>query len=67
MISAPTYPGLDVRRLIPAVVVAVALLYVLALDQGLLLSMVQGNVAFDQNFIHELVHDSRHIAALPCH
>jgi hypothetical protein len=67
MRSAPTYPGVDVRKLIPVVALAIALLYVLALDQGLLLSIVQGNVAFDQNFIHELVHDGRHIAALPCH
>jgi len=49
------------------VVLAAALLYMLALDQGLLLSVLQGNVAFDQNFIHELVHDARHIGALPCH
>jgi len=67
MISAPTYPGLDVRKLISVVVLAAALLYLLALDQGLLLSVLQGNVAFDQNFIHELVHDARHIGALPCH
>ena len=67
MISSPTYTGVDVRKLIPVVVLAMGLLYLLAMDQGLLLSVVQGNVAFDQNFIHELVHDSRHIGALPCH
>jgi hypothetical protein len=42
-------------------------LYVLGLDQGMLLSVVQGQVAFDQNLIHELVHDARHAAAFPCH
>lgn len=42
-------------------------LYVLGLDQGILLSIVQGQVAFDQNLIHELVHDARHAAAFPCH
>ena len=41
--------------------------YVVALDQGLLLSLVQGSAAFDVNFIHELVHDARHAAGFPCH
>ena len=42
-------------------------LYVLALDQGLLLSLVQGPAAFDVNLIHEFVHDARHAAGFPCH
>lgn len=42
-------------------------LYVLALDQGLLLSVFQGPAAFDVNLIHEFVHDARHAAGFPCH
>jgi len=42
-------------------------LYVLALDQGFLLSLVQGAQAFDMNLIHEAVHDVRHAAGFPCH
>jgi hypothetical protein len=42
-------------------------LYGLALDQGWLLSWFQGAQAFDLNFIHELVHDTRHAAGFPCH
>jgi predicted anti-sigma-YlaC factor YlaD len=42
-------------------------LYVVGLDQGQLLSLVQGNVAFDQNLIHEAIHDARHAAGFPCH
>jgi cobalt transporter subunit CbtB len=42
-------------------------LYVLALDQGWLLSWFQGARAFDLNLIHELVHDTRHAAGFPCH
>jgi cobalt transporter subunit CbtB len=41
--------------------------YIVALDQGQLLSLAQGNVAFEMNFIHELVHDARHAAGFPCH
>lgn len=44
-----------------------ALFYLLGIDQGHLLSIVQGSVAFDQNFIHEVVHDARHAAGFPCH
>jgi cobalt transporter subunit CbtB len=42
-------------------------LYVLALDQGFLLSLFQGAPAFDMNVLHELVHDTRHAAGFPCH
>ena len=42
-------------------------LYALALDQGWLLSFVQGAPAFDMNLIHELIHDTRHAAGFPCH
>jgi cobalt transporter subunit CbtB len=49
------------------VLVALFALYALALDQGLLLSWVQGPAAFDMNLIHEFVHDARHAAGFPCH
>ena len=43
------------------------LLYLVGLDQGTLLSVFEGQTAFDQNLIHEFVHDARHSAAFPCH
>ncbi|MGH2521341.1 MAG: CbtB domain-containing protein [Anaerolineales bacterium] len=43
------------------------LLYVVGLDQGGLLSLVQGDIAYAQNLIHELTHDARHTAGFPCH
>jgi hypothetical protein len=49
------------------ILLGVSALYVLALDQGLLLSLVQGPAAFDMNLIHEFVHDARHAAGFPCH
>jgi len=42
-------------------------LYVVAIDQGLLLSLAQGDIAFKQNLLHEIVHDARHAAGFPCH
>ncbi len=53
--------------LIGTVLVGLSSLYVLALDQGFLLSLVQGAPAFDMNLIHEAVHDARHAAGFPCH
>ncbi len=50
-----------------AVVLSLFALYLLALDQGFFLSLFQGNVAFDMNLLHELVHDARHVAGFPCH
>ncbi len=41
--------------------------YVIALDQGYLLNLVQGATAFDQNLIHEFLHDGRHAFGFPCH
>ena len=43
------------------------LLYILALDQGFLFSLVQGARAFDMNLLHEFLHDARHSAGFPCH
>jgi uncharacterized membrane protein SpoIIM required for sporulation len=42
-------------------------LFVLGFDQGQTLAFVQGDVAYQLNLIHELVHDTRHAAGFPCH
>lgn len=54
-------------KLTGAAALAALGLYLLTLDQGMALSLVQGDVAFDQNLIHELLHDGRHVLAVPCH
>jgi len=53
--------------LIGTVALGVFALYLLALDQGFFLSLFQGDIAFDMNLLHELVHDARHVAGFPCH
>ena len=42
-------------------------LFVVGFDQGHILSLVMGEQAFDEMFIHELTHDMRHAAGFPCH
>jgi hypothetical protein len=59
--------GARARRLIGVAAVAAFGLYLLAVDQGLALSVVQGGLAFDQNLIHEVLHDGRHALGVPCH
>lgn len=42
-------------------------LFVVGFDQGHIFSLVMGEQAFDEMFIHELTHDMRHAAGFPCH
>ena len=53
--------------LIVLAAIFVAGLFVVGFDQGHLFSLVQGEVAFDELFLHELTHDVRHAAGFPCH
>jgi hypothetical protein len=53
--------------LLGALLIFLLFFYLVAIDQGYLLSLVQGKLAYTQNFIHELTHDARHTAGFPCH
>ncbi len=57
------------ERLAPALMIAAGLLllFVLAFDQGLLLSRVLGDAAYQKNYLHEFFHDGRHLFAFACH
>ncbi len=48
-------------------IVFAAGLFVVGFDQGHIFSVVMGEQAFDEMFIHELTHDMRHAAGFPCH
>jgi hypothetical protein len=52
---------------IGTLIAALLLFFVLLLDQGQTLSLIQGQVAYQQLLIHEAVHDARHTAGAPCH
>jgi hypothetical protein len=45
----------------------VAGLFLVGFDQGHVFSLVYGEQAFDNSFLHELTHDMRHAAGFPCH
>ena len=42
-------------------------LFVVGFDQGHIISLVYGESAFVNQFLHELTHDMRHAAGFPCH
>jgi hypothetical protein len=46
---------------------ALLLFFVLLLDQGQTLSLIQGQIAYQQLIVHEAVHDARPTAVAPCH
>ena len=56
-----------VTTLAVLVAVFVAGLFAMGFDQGHLFSLAQGSAAFDQPYLHELMHDARHAAGFPCH
>ena len=61
------------KKEIPTIaIVALALvfvtgLFVVGFDQGHIFSLVYGEQAFENMYLHELAHDMRHAAGFPCH
>ncbi len=48
-------------------VIFAAGMFIVGFDQGHMLSLVYGEQAFVDLYIHELTHDMRHAAGFPCH
>ena len=42
-------------------------LFIVGYDQGHIFSILQGEQAFVDQFMHEFSHDLRHAAGFPCH
>jgi uncharacterized membrane protein SpoIIM required for sporulation len=42
-------------------------LFIVGYDQGQFFSLVQGEQAYNDLWIHEFSHDMRHAAGFPCH
>ena len=42
-------------------------MFIVGYDQGHILSVVFGDQAYAEMYIHELTHDMRHAAGFPCH
>ncbi len=63
-VQAPALPVVPVRELLPwalfAAVLALILLYFVGAEQGAT-SLISGS------YVHEFVHDGRHLLGFPCH
>ncbi|MBS3922254.1 MAG: CbtB-domain containing protein [Nitrosarchaeum sp.] len=59
--------SVPVIAIIVLAVVFAAGLFVVGFDQGHIFSLVYGEEAFQDLYIHELTHDMRHAAGFPCH
>ena len=59
--------GVPVVAIAVLAVIFVAGLFVVGFDQGHIFSLVYGEQAFEDLYIHELTHDMRHAAGFPCH
>ena len=42
-------------------------LFIVGFDQGHIFSLIYGDSAFAEQFLHELTHDMRHAVGFPCH
>lgn len=72
MLSQPTQttvskPGTPAFAVVVLAAIFVIGLFVVGYDQGHIFSIVLGERAFDDLYIHELTHDMRHAAGFPCH
>jgi len=59
--------GVPVAAIVVLAIIFVAGLFVVGFDQGHIFSLVYGEEAFQDMYIHELTHDMRHAAGFPCH
>jgi len=59
--------GIPIIAIIALAVIFAAGLFVVGFDQGQIFSLVYGEKAFQDMYIHELTHDMRHAAGFPCH
>ena len=56
-----------VVAIVALAIIFAAGLFVVGFDQGHIFSLVYGDEAFQNMYIHELTHDMRHAAGFPCH
>ena len=59
--------GVPVIAIVALAIIFAAGLFVVGFDQGHIFSLVYGEEAFQNMYIHELTHDMRHAAGFPCH
>ena len=59
--------GVPIYAVVILAIIFVFGLFFVGYDQGHIFSIVLGEQAFEDLYIHELTHDMRHAAGFPCH
>lgn len=59
--------SIPVFAIVPLAAIFVFGLFFVGYDQGHIFSIVLGEQAFADLYIHELTHDMRHAGGFPCH
>ncbi len=59
--------GVPVIAIVALAILFAVGLFIVGFDQGHIFSLVYGEDAFQDMYIHELTHDMRHAAGFPCH
>lgn len=59
--------GVSKLAIVALAIIFAAGLFIVGFDQGHTFSLVYGEQAFADLYIHELTHDMRHAAGFPCH
>ncbi len=59
--------GVSKVAILALAIIFAAGLFVVGFDQGHIFSLVYGEEAFTDLYLHELTHDMRHAAGFPCH
>ena len=59
--------GVPIIAIVALAIIFAVGLFLVGFDQGHIFSVVYGEQAFEDLFIHELTHDMRHAAGFPCH
>ena len=59
--------GVSKLAIVVLAIIFAAGLFLVGFDQGHIFSLVYGEQAFEDLYIHELTHDMRHAAGFPCH
>ncbi len=59
--------GVSKLAIVALAIVFAAGLFLVGFDQGHIFSLVYGEQAFEDLYIHELTHDMRPAAGFPCH
>jgi hypothetical protein len=71
LVDPPTTAASAVPRILPwawpLMALFVLAVYAVGYDQGALLQPLLGAASRSANYVHELMHDGRHLLGFPCH